>query len=282
MTLNPYLEAVLAAVIWGSTGIFIKYLNLPPAAVSFFRLAVPTLILLIFLTVKKVKLFRGNNKLILLASTLNAARVFLYTVGFTFASIGNAVIILYTWPIFTTLLSILLLKEKVSKRTFLLLFMAFIGTTLIYLNTEFSFSDTNFLGMTAMLGSAVIYALTVIIFKKESEKYSKYEIIFYQNVVGSIIFIPFIFANKPLPTLFQTGVGVVYGLIIGLIGFILFFSALKKIKVSTVSFLSYLEVVSAIILSVLFFQESLTWNMLVGGLLILFATAFIKKEKEKN
>ena len=278
MALNPYLEAILAGIIWGLSGIFVKYLNLPPTTVTLFRLAVPTVIILLFLTIKKVKLFHGNNKLILLASTLNAGRVYLYTVGFTFASIGNAIIILYTWPIFTTIFSILFLKEKVSKRTFFLLFIALAGTILIYLNKEFSFSDKNFIGMTAMLLSAAIYALTVIIFKKESEKYSKYETIFYQNIIGSIIFIPFIFLNKPLPTLSQTSIGIVYGALIGLVGFVFFFSALKKLKVSTVSFLSYTEVVSAIILAIIFFKEALTWNMVVGGLLIILATTLIKKE----
>lgn len=278
MALNPYLEAILAGIIWGLSGIFVKYLHLPPTTVTFFRLAIPSLILLPFLLIKKIKLFHGNNKLILLASTLNAGRVYLYTVGFTFASIGNAIIILYTWPIFTTIFSILFLKEKVPKRTFFLLFIAMVGTALIYLNTEFSFSDKNFIGMTAMLSSAVIYALTVIIFKKESEKYSKYETIFYQNLIGSIIFIPFIFLNKPFPTLSQTSIGIVYGALIGLVGFIFFFSALKKLKASTVSFLSYTEVVSAIILAIIFFQEALTWNMVVGGLLIILATTLIKKE----
>ena len=278
MALNPYLEAILAGIIWGLSGIFVKYLNLPPTTVTLFRLAVPTVIILLFLTIKKVKLFHGNNKLILLASTLNAGRVYLYTVGFTFASIGNAIIILYTWPIFTTIFSILFLKEKVSKRTFFLLFIALAGTILIYLNKEFSFSDKNFIGMTAMLLSAAIYALTVIIFKKESEKYSKYETIFYQNIIGSIIFIPFIFLNKPLPTLSQTSIGIVYGALIGLVGFVFFFSALKKLKASTVSFLSYTEVVSAIILAIIFFKEALTWNMIVGGLLIILATTLIKKE----
>lgn len=278
MALNPYLEAILAGIIWGSSGIFVKYLNLPPTTVTFFRLAIPTLILLLFFIIKKIKLFHGNNKLILLASTLNAGRVYLYTVGFTFASIGNAIIVLYTWPVFTTIFGILFLKEKVPKRTFFLLFLALMGTALIYLHKEFSFSDKNFIGMTAMLFSAVIYALTVIIFKKESEKYSKYETIFYQNVIGSIIFIPFIFINKPLPTLPQTSIGIVYGALIGLVGFVFFFSALKKIKASTVSFLSYTEVVSAIILAVIFFQETLTWNMIVGGLFIILATTLIKKE----
>jgi len=169
-------------------------------------------------------------------------------------------------------------EEKVSKRTFFLLFIAFVGTALIYLDKEFSFLDKNFIGISAMLFSAVIYALTVIIFKKESEKYSKYETIFYQNVIGSIIFIPFILINKPLPTLPQTSIGIIYGALIGLVGFVFFFSALKKIKASIVSFLSYFEVVSAIILSVIFFQEVLTWNMVAGGLLIIVATTLIKKE----
>lgn len=279
MALNPYLEAVLAGIIWGSSGIFVKYLNLPPTTTTFFRLAVPTVILLLFLVIKKIKIFHGDNKLILFASILNAGRVYLYTVGFTLASIGNAIIILYTWPIFSTILGVLFLKERVPKRTSFLLFIAIIGTSLIYLNKEFSFSDKNFVGMTAMLFSAIIYALTVIIFKKESEKYSKYETIFYQNLIGAIIFIPFILINKPLPTLSQINLGIVYGAIIGLVGFVFFFSALKRIKVSTVSLLSYSEVVSAIILAIIFFQESFTWNMVVGGSLIILATALIRKEK---
>ncbi|MBI2666672.1 EamA family transporter, partial [Candidatus Woesearchaeota archaeon] len=246
MALNPYLETILAGIIWGSSGIFVKYLNLPSTTVTFFRLAIPTLILLLFFIIKKIELFQGNNKLILLASTLNAGRVYLYTVGFTFASIGNAIIVLYTWPVFTTVFGILFLKEKVSKRTFFLLFLALMGTALIYFNKEFSFSDKNFIGMTAMLFSAVIYAFTVIIFKKESEKYSKYETIFYQNIIGSLIFIPFILINKPLPTISQASIGIVYGALIGLVGFVFFFSALKRLKASTVSFLSYAEVISAI------------------------------------
>ena len=129
-----------------------------------------------------------------------------------------------------------------------------------------------------MLFSAIIYALTVIIFKKESKKYSKYETIFYQNCIGFLIFIPFLLINKPLPTLPQVSLGIVYGALIGLVGFLFFFSALRKIKVSTLSLLSYSEVISAIFLAIIFFHEELSWNLVVGGLLIILATSLIKKE----
>ena len=77
MTFNPYLEVVLAAIIWGSTGAFVKYLDLPPATMSFFRLAISNIIFFYFLSVKKIPLFRGINKLILFASSLNVIRIFI-------------------------------------------------------------------------------------------------------------------------------------------------------------------------------------------------------------
>ncbi len=277
--LNPYFEIILAGIIWGLSGIFVKILPLPATTITFFRLAVPTIILLIYLKIKKTPLFTGNNKPLLIASTLNAVRVFLYTIGFIFTTIGNGVIILYTWPIFTTLLSMIYLKEKVQKRTFLLLTIAFAGIIVIYSNHKFSFSNKDFIGMTAMLLSSLIYTITIIIFKKELPKYTPIETIFYQNFVGAIIFLPFLFSNKPFPTLSQISIGTIYGIVIGIIGFILFFAGLKKLKTSTASFLTYIEVVSAIIFGIIIFKETITWNMIAGGLLIITSTILIKKEK---
>ncbi|MEA2065169.1 MAG: DMT family transporter [Patescibacteria group bacterium] len=278
MKFNPCLEVVLASVVWGSTGVFVKYLNLPPTTIAFFRLAVPTLILGAFFLFKRTKLFHSKNKLILLASSLNAIRMFFYFVGFTFTSIGNAVIILYTWPIFATILSALFLKEKISKKNIVLLFITFFGIVLIYLNKEISFANKDFIGMSSMLLSAIIYSSTVVIFKKESNNYSKFETIFYQNLVGAIVFLPFIFINYPFPTIFQISVASIYAILIGLVGFGLFFSALKQIKASTASFLSYVEVISAILFGIILFNEVLTWNIVVGGLLIISSAIFIRKK----
>ncbi|MBI5635439.1 DMT family transporter [Candidatus Micrarchaeota archaeon] len=280
MKLNPFAEAILAGIIFGSSGAFVKYLNLPPTTISFFRLAVPTLILLAFFAVKKTRLFRGDNKLMLIASTINAARIFLYFIGFTYASIANAVIVLYTWPIFATILGGIALKEKIDKKTILALAVAFAGIAFAYWGKQFSFADKDFLGMTAIILSSLGYAVTFIIYKKESKKYSNLETVFYQNVVGAIVFLPFLFINSPFPTIGQIGVSVFYAALIGLVAFALVFSALKKLKASTTAILSYLEVVSAIILGVLLFNESITWNMAVGGFLILSSTLFLTKKSD--
>lgn len=278
MKSNPYLEIIIAAIIWGTSGIFVKTLNLPATTISFFRFFIPTLIIVVFFIIKGIQPFKKGNKLMLLASVLNAIRMWLYFVGYILVAINNAVIIVYTWPIFATIFSCLFLKEHISKRNSLLLVISFIGVCFMYFNKEISLSSKEFIGMTAILVSAMIYAITVIIFKKESEKYTKSEILFYQNLVGTIIFIPFIFINKPLPTFDQTSTAIIYATIIGVISFGLFFSGLKKIKASTASHLAYIEVISAIILGVILLKETLAWNTLVGGTLIVISTLLLTKE----
>jgi len=277
MKFNPYIEVITAAIIWWSTGFFVKTLDLPPTTMAFFRMAVPTLLLFIFFSLKKTKLFKRDNKLMLIASSLNALRMFFYFVGFTLTTIGSAVILLYTKPIFVVLLSLFFLKEKVPKVNYLYLSLSFIGTSFIFINSDFSFQNKDFIGMIAMLCSALVVAIANIIYKKESNKYSNFEMIFFQNLVGTFVFLPFLIINLPFPTIKEITLASFYAILIGIIGFGLFFSAIKKIKLSTATMLSYVEVVSGVIFWVLFFGEIITWNILLWGILIITSSVLMKK-----
>ncbi|MBU1198216.1 MAG: DMT family transporter [Nanoarchaeota archaeon] len=278
MKLNPYFAVILAATIGGSSGIFIKLLNLPATTMTFFRVVVPVVVLLGFFAWKKIKLFQGNFKIMLFASLLNAIRMFLYVFAYLYTSIGNAVIILFTWPIFATIFGIIILKEKVKTKTALLIGLAFLGIIIMYINKEISFGNKDFLGMAAMLLSAILFALTMVIFKKELKDYSKTETVFYQNIVGALIFLPFIFINKPVPNIPQIGTGIIYGLLVGIAAYALFFFALKKLKMSHYSLFTYWEVPAALIFSVIFFKEIITLNVIIGGLLIIIAGFLLRKK----
>jgi len=280
MKLNPYLAIIFATTIAGSSGVFIKLLNLPPTSITFFRVFVPVAILLIYFGWKKPKLFQGNYKIMLFASGLNAARLFLYFVAYLYTSIGNAVIMLYSWPIFATVFGAIILKEKVTKKTAFLIGLAFFGLIIMYINKEISFASRDFIGMSAMLLSAIIYSLTVVIFKKELKNYTKTETIFYQNLVGAVIFLPFVFINKPIPTATQFSVASLYGFLIGIVAFLLFFFALKKLKMSHYSLFTYWEVPAALIFGVIFFKEIITLNIIAGGALIIIAGLLLKEKKK--
>ncbi|MDF9797206.1 drug/metabolite transporter (DMT)-like permease [Catalinimonas alkaloidigena] len=277
MKINPYIEVILAVCIMGSSGLFIKILNLPPVSLSFFRMAIPATLLFIYFSFQGKNLFRGSFRLMLVGSVMNAARIFLFITSYTYTNISNAVIILYTWPVFATIFSMIFLKEKVAIRNQILLLLPITGIVLMFINQTFSTKNDDFIGMCAMLLSAIIYAMTIIIFKKESHKYSGYETVFFQNLAGGFIFLPFFLQTDFSFNLNQLILIPLFGIIIGIGAFGLFFSALKKIKASTVSFLTYLEVIIATMYGVLIFDEKLSWNIIAGGCLIIISTILIKK-----
>lgn len=277
MQFNPYTEVIFAGIIWGTAGIFVKMLALPSATLTFFRLAVPTLVLTIYLSWKHVPLRKAANKILLFASLLNAVRMFLYFLAYTLTSIGNAVILLYTWPVFAVVLSAIFLKEKITGKKCFLLLLALMGIIMMFSNQTFSFKRNDIIGMLSMLLSSLLYAATVPIFKKQLTHSSKPEIIFYQNIVGAAVFFPFLLINKPFPTISQSAVASFYSLFIGLIGFLLFFSGLQKMKASTASLLSYSEPISAIVLGAMIFKEGITLNMIVGGSIILIVSYVVRK-----
>ncbi len=282
MKLNPYLAIIIAATIGGSSGVFIKLLDLPATSITFFRMAVPVVVLLVYLKYKGTIFFRGNYRIMMLASVLNATRMFFFFVGYLYTSIGNAVIILFTWPIFGSLFSAIFLKEKISVRTATLIGLAFMGIVIMYSEKEISFGNEDFIGMAAMLFSAILFSITAVIFKKELVNYSRTETIFYQNLVGAFVFLPFLFINTPLPTALQAGVASLYGFLIGIVAFVLFFFALRRLKMSHYALFTYWEVIAAIFFGVVFFQEAITLNMILGGGLILATGILLKKQKTQT
>lgn len=281
MKLNPYLAIILAATIGGSGGVFVKLLGLPATSLGFFRVIVPVVVLLVYFKFKKMRLFRGNYKIMLFASTLNVIRMFLYYVAYLYTSIGNAVIMLFTWPIFATIFSAIFLKERVSRRTASLIGMAFLGIIIMYINKDINFKNSDFIGMGAMLLSSIIYSITAVIYKKELKNYTKTETIFYQNIIGAIVFLPFIIINQPFPSLGQIGVATTYAFLVGIIAFGLFFFALKRLKMSHYSLFTYWEVPAAIIFGIIFFNEIVTVNMVIGGLLIISSGLLLRKKNKK-
>lgn len=280
MNQKAFFAVVLCALLAGSNGIMIKHMeSLDANTIAWLRSTVPAFILGIWMIRMKIPFFRGNYKKMLLASLLNALRMYFYLVAYIYTSIGNAVIIFYSWPIFVTIFSAINLKEKIKLNQVILLMLAFIGLVLAYSDKEFSFGDKDLIGMVASLISSILYASTVVIFKTESNNYQRTEIIFYQNLVGVVLFLPFFALNLPTAAPDDLSLGLFYSILVGLVIFNLFFYGLKYLKASTASSIMYIEVVSAILFSYFWFGDQLSLNMILGGACILLSSYFISRLK---
>lgn len=276
---NPYAEAIIAGLMWSASSVTVKLLHLPPETFAFFRSAVPVVLLLCYFWYAKIHFLHGNLKIMGVASLLNAVRIYLFMLGFLYCDISSGIILLFTWPAFAALYAALFLKEKTSIKKAGLIALAFFGMVFIYADTTLSFSASELFGMAALTLNSAVYAVTVIIYKKEIHNYSGWETIFYQNVLAAIIFAPFLFIH-PAPAVWQTVSATAYGAVVGLIAFGFFFSALKKLDTATVSMLVYTEAVGAVILAMLLFDEKLTWTMLVGAAMIVTANVVLIRFKK--
>jgi drug/metabolite transporter (DMT)-like permease len=190
----------------------------------------------------------------------------------------NAIVIFYTWPVFSIIYSRVWLQESIPKRNQWLLFLPLIGIIVIFSDQPFTTANEDLIGMGAMLVSAIVFALTVIIFKRTSYAYSGFETVFFQNLLGGFIFLPFAWPALGDLSWETYGLVTIFALTIGLLAFGLFFQALRKMKASTLSYLSYLEVVVASLYGILLFDEAITAQLVIGAVLIILATIMFQKE----
>lgn len=275
------LSILVASLIFGMAGAFVKTVDIHLTALAWFRLAAPTLFVLATEPRLFTDLFRNPNRLMLLASSLTAARILLWMTALALASLSKAVFMLYAWPIFFTILNALYLNEKVSRRAQMLLGVAFSGILIMYSGEELSANNRDLLGMGLMLVVACLNAVALTIFKGQLTQESPTKVLLYDNVIGAAVFFPFLVIHSNDLTLSQTSLTIVYAASTGVFAYLLLYRALRVVPGSTASILSYMEVVSATICGVLFFNEALTWRVAVGGALILLAAFFIRREEKK-
>lgn len=277
MNRRAYFAVLTAAGLAGLSGLFIKHMSIPPTSIAWIRTAVPTLLLGSIFLFQRRKVFRSGTKYMLLASLLNVGRMYCFFYAFVHTTIGNATVILFTWPVFVTIFSAVFLKEKISKRQAGLLVMAMAGIAIIYAQ-DLSFSGEDFRGMTGALGAAFFYSITVVIFKSNGQNYGRFEMIFFQNLLGAFLFLPFILINAPVPTSLDWTLTISHALFLGTFAFSLFFYGLKRMKASRTSMIAYFEIVVALITAVFIMDETLSTNMLVGGAFIVGATYLLRRE----
>ena len=281
MTKKAIYAIVIAALIAGSNGILIKAMpSLTTGAIGWFRAGVPVLFLLPGLIKANELRVKGNTKMLVLASVINAVRTYFFLLAFVYTSVGNAVVLFYVYPLFITIIETLIYKTPIKRNQILLMLLAFAGIAVTYADKEFSFASRDFIGMLAAVLAALGYAFFVCIFKRQTHDCNRNQLLFYQNIAGALLFLPFLFGVQQVE-LAHIGIGVFYGLLIGIVQFSLFFFGLKHLNATTAASLMYLEVLSAVILSFLILDEQLSWNTYLGGSFILLSSFFISRLNRK-
>ena len=129
---------IIAGLFWGSMGIFVHRLNdlgYTSIQTACLRLTTAGLIFALILLIKDPKGFKIKVRDIPLFLALGLVSVLFfaccYFTAINLMTMSTAAILLYTSPIWVMVLSIIFLKEKVTKRKIIALILAFAGCVLV-------------------------------------------------------------------------------------------------------------------------------------------------------
>ena len=189
--------------------------------------------------------------------------------GLSMISLAEVTVLLFTVPIFATLLSIVFLSEKVGVRRWTAIFVGFLGI-LIIARPQGSVST----GHLFILCAALSWSTSILIAKKLTEKDTVISITFWQAMgCVPLAFIASLFVWE-LPSFVQ--LGALLGIAaLGTVGHAMLYAALKVGQVSVILPLDYIRIIWSAGLDFILFGELPTLHLYAGSLLIIAATAFL-------
>jgi drug/metabolite transporter (DMT)-like permease len=206
------------------------------------------------------------------------------TFGQLSISAGTAGMLIGSAPIFTTIIAIIVLKERLGKIGWFGLAFGFIGIILIAIGTggsTFGISPGVFLVLIAAFSTAIFFVYQKPLYKK----YSAIELTAYFTWVGTIPFLffaPGLFEEIQHATIEANLSAVYIGVFPTAIAYLTWAMALSYSEASSVSNSLYLEPVVAIIVTWIWLQELPTALSIVGGFVAIASVIIVNLYGKKN
>ena len=277
---NAKASLILAMVIFGTIGIFRKYIPLPSGIVACARGLLGVAFLLVFIKIKKIKMDREAIKkhlwILLVSGGFIGLNWVLLFESYRYTSVAVATLCYYMAPIFVMIVSPFLLKEKLTVKKVLCVIVALIGMVFVSGVLDGGGSDVSEMkGILFGLGAAALYA-TVIMMNQKLREVPTYDKTIMQLGAAAVVLIPYILFVEDLSAVVLTPLIVFMLIIVGVvhtgIAYALYFGSMNGLKAQTVALFSYIDPIVAIILSAMFLKEPMTIYSAIGAVLVLGAT----------
>jgi drug/metabolite transporter (DMT)-like permease len=284
--LRGYSQMVTACIQYGLIGIFITLISdMPLGSIIFYRLFFGLAAIALYLAVSgrffELRLKEKKSHLLLLG-LFEAVAVLAYFYSVRYTTVSMAVFLLYTAPIYVTLLSPLLLKEKNTSRSILALALSIAGVILVVQPQTLN-NGNSIIEIAPGLVSGLLYGLMIMTSRSLKDSYSGIAQATWSMIVSLLIFSPFAFAISTDGLKNDLHLLILFGLVPTAIGGILYFNGLRLVKAQSASIISLLEPASAVVFAFLILGEPVAFTTVLGGGFILLGAGIISREdRSKN
>ncbi|WP_226086495.1 DMT family transporter [Mesobacillus sp. S13] len=184
-------------------------------------------------------------------------------------------------PIFTVLLSVLFLHEKMDLKKGIGMVVAIAGVFLVTTTRSgHSFEFALNIGFILMILSTLNWAVYSILLKRLQIPYPALLVTFYMSLIGFMLTLPFIIRNKgweSLPLLTQTEWAhlLFLAIFVSGIGYWYWGKALEVLDASRVSTFIYLEPLVTLIAAIFLLHEKFILISAIGGIIIIIGVAIV-------
>lgn len=238
--------------------------HLPPMEIVFFRCFVS--MLLCFQLIFKDKAdWKGSNRTLLLARGIfGTIAVYTFFITLHNMPLGTAVTIQYLSPIFTTIIAIFLLNEKVNPLQWIFFAVSFTGVFIIKgFDSRISLTMLG-IGIVSALASGFAYNMVRSLRAKEHTMV----VVLHFQIIGAVTGLVFTLFQWQMPK----GIEWFYLLMIGVctqVGQVQLTKALQQEKIANVTIFNYLGIIYALAAGLLFFGEHYEGLAIAGIALVI-------------
>lgn len=283
------LSMITAMLIFGSIGLLVRGIPLPSSQIALARGIIGSLFLLAASLLMKKRLslpsIRKNLFLLIASGAAIGFNWILLFEAYKYTNIANATLSYYFAPVIVVFLSPLVLKERLTKRKVFCILGAMAGMFLIAGNGNGgSFQMREPIGIGFGLSAAVLYA-SVVCMNKFMKGLSGLETTLVQISTAALVLLPYVLIQGNISMMEMNIKEWVLLLIVGILttgfAYLLYFTSFQKLDGQTVAVFSYIDPISAIVMSAIFLGETLNALQICGGVLILGA-AFLSGRNSKK
>ena len=284
-TLKGYLFALVSALTYGMIPLFmipLKKLDFFSVDTAlFYRFLIAAILILGYLVFYQKESVKINLKEGIVLSILGLfyalSAEFLF-IAYDFLSPGIASTIFFIYPIMVALILGIFFKEKITLASTISLIVVVVGVGILSFKPKSNDDKDNFginyiyIGLFVSLLGALMYALYIIIVNKTKINASCVKVSFYSMVFASLFFLvkTLVLGNSVAIPSLKIGTHLaLFSLITTALSVVSLVYAIKFIGSTPTAIMGAVEPVVAVMISVGLFDETLTFSLIAGVIIII-------------
>jgi drug/metabolite transporter (DMT)-like permease len=280
-TVDVLLLLALSAI-WGSSFIFIRYLApiIGPLATADARMLFAGVALVLFFLLTRFKPeWRKNGRHFLVIGLLNSAIPFvLYSVAALALPAAMEAIFNSMSPMFGAIFAALWMDEKLTPRKIAGLLLGLAGVVVMSSLGGLSLDAKTVLAVAACVLAPMCYGLAGVYIRTRASHVRPMAVAGGSQLLGGFALLPFVAIAPPPLAAIDARVALIvvaFALLCSAVAYIMYYKLIADIGPTKALTVTFLIPVFAMAWGLLFLNETITWSMILGAVIILVGTFLV-------